>query len=116
MERGTARTATLPFMSFCTTANDGLPSKSAVVEPRRERIPSAAGHAGTGETGEQWMSSPNILMSPSVASRNWSVSTPLSWTGTSTNDWWAVCQAGVSQSKMQTRARQAARTLFTVSK
>lgn len=46
----TVRTVTLPFMSFCTMANDGLSSRSAVQWSKGE-VSSAAGGWDTGEAG-----------------------------------------------------------------
>lgn len=68
-------------------------------------------HAG----GAPSPGSPKRLIIPSVASRNWTVSTPASVTGTSTNDWprldcqrdWESLDAGVREGRL---------TFLTVSK
>lgn len=81
------RTVTLPFMSFWTTANEGFPSRSVMTRDTTAARSSRRqlAHAG-GRVMRAAEDGPNILMSPSVAARNWSVSTPASWTCTSTND------------------------------
>lgn len=56
------------------------------------QLPALSASAARGAQATARKHAPNILMRPSVASRNWSVSTPASDTGTSTND--CACASG----------------------